>query len=340
MSSLPSATSSSRRLPPSSPAVAVEEINQTDQNENINVAAVQEYVRSEAAAATEAEMDEEDDYDYNDAYFNSFPSGFRFCPHDYELIVHYLQKKIMKQQLPINRIREVEFYNYEPEYLAQNQVENVEIQIGVHNAENQVENVEIQIGVHNAENQVENVEIQIENGDGCEGNENSVPTNAPNNSNSLETTSNFNDDMEAYMGSIDLPCVNENNNSLHLPCVNENNNSLHLPCVNENNNSLQCNLAPLPLESLFLLTNYDFSYRPNITNGYGDPVSVVEPISSNPPMHFPKVYQQGTDNVLPENYVNGCILNTVEDQNRNFNGMPPSPRNNPDLPRDFVNGYC
>ncbi|KAJ4981303.1 hypothetical protein NE237_032140 [Protea cynaroides] len=310
MSSLPSATSSSRRLPPSSPAVAVEEINQIDQNENINVAAVQEYVRSEAAAATEAEMDEEDDYDYNDAYFNSFPSGFRFCPHDYELIVHYLQKKIMKQQLPINRIREVEFYNYEPEYLAQNQVEDVDVQngngigYGFEGNENSVPaNVPNNSNFSETTNNFNDNEMEANgnsvpanapnnfnfaettnnfNDNEMEANGNSVPANAPNNFNFAETTNNFNDDeVEAYIGSINLP--DEYDNSLQNILDPLPSNSYH-----------QCNLAPLPCEqgNCDFIPEYDFVNTDYMNDGYN--------------------------------------FDIVEDQNQNSNGMPSSPTNYPD----------
>ncbi|XP_042519811.1 NAC domain-containing protein 1-like [Macadamia integrifolia] len=57
--------------------------------------------------------------DDNSAYFNSFPPGFRFCPTDEELIVHYLKKRIMNQPLPINRIREVDLYRHNPDDLAE-----------------------------------------------------------------------------------------------------------------------------------------------------------------------------------------------------------------------------
>ncbi|KAF2294215.1 hypothetical protein GH714_008378 [Hevea brasiliensis] len=39
-------------------------------------------------------------------YVNSLPVGFRFAPHDDELILHYLLKKIKKLPLPRNRIHE------------------------------------------------------------------------------------------------------------------------------------------------------------------------------------------------------------------------------------------
>ncbi|XP_042478747.1 protein ATAF2-like [Macadamia integrifolia] len=59
-----------------------------------------------------------DDYDDNAAYFNSLPPGFRFCPNDEELINYYLQKKIKNLPLPLNRIRDVELYKHNPDYLA------------------------------------------------------------------------------------------------------------------------------------------------------------------------------------------------------------------------------
>ncbi|KAJ4957733.1 hypothetical protein NE237_024844 [Protea cynaroides] len=54
------------------------------------------------------------------AYFNSFPPGIRFCPYDDELIVHYLMKKLLNQELPRNLISEVKLYNHTPEYLTEN----------------------------------------------------------------------------------------------------------------------------------------------------------------------------------------------------------------------------
>lgn len=41
--------------------------------------------------------------------------GYRFNPFDHELLVHYLWKKVKKQPLPHNKIREVELYKYNPE---------------------------------------------------------------------------------------------------------------------------------------------------------------------------------------------------------------------------------
>lgn len=41
--------------------------------------------------------------------------GYRFNPFDHELIVHYLLKKVNKQRLPHNKIKEVELYKYNPE---------------------------------------------------------------------------------------------------------------------------------------------------------------------------------------------------------------------------------
>lgn len=41
--------------------------------------------------------------------------GYRFNPFDHELIVHYLLRKVNKQRLPHNKIKEVELYKYNPE---------------------------------------------------------------------------------------------------------------------------------------------------------------------------------------------------------------------------------
>ncbi|KAF8395841.1 hypothetical protein HHK36_019795 [Tetracentron sinense] len=53
----------------------------------------------------------------DDEYFNLFPPGYRFCPHDYELILEYLMKKVMNCPLPRNRIMEVNLMHYNPEDL-------------------------------------------------------------------------------------------------------------------------------------------------------------------------------------------------------------------------------
>ncbi|KAL4284537.1 hypothetical protein GQ457_16G006540 [Hibiscus cannabinus] len=55
----------------------------------------------------------------NDDYLDSFPPGFRFCPLDEELVLHYLKKKVMNLPLPQNRIMEVNLYSYNPEKLAE-----------------------------------------------------------------------------------------------------------------------------------------------------------------------------------------------------------------------------
>ncbi|KAK9029424.1 hypothetical protein V6N11_026541 [Hibiscus sabdariffa] len=54
----------------------------------------------------------------DDDYLDSFPPGFRFCPLDEELVLHYLKKKVMNLPLPQNRIMEVNLYRYNPEKLA------------------------------------------------------------------------------------------------------------------------------------------------------------------------------------------------------------------------------
>ncbi|KAI5576417.1 hypothetical protein BDE02_09G044200 [Populus trichocarpa] len=54
----------------------------------------------------------------DDHYFNSFPPGYRFCPHDHELVIHYLTNKVKGLPLPRNKIVDVILYQYDPEYLA------------------------------------------------------------------------------------------------------------------------------------------------------------------------------------------------------------------------------
>ncbi|KAK9288881.1 hypothetical protein L1049_017348 [Liquidambar formosana] len=62
---------------------------------------------------------DDDRCNINSEYFNSIPPGYRFCPRDDELIVHYLKKKVMNEALPLNNIMEVNLYMHNPEKLAQ-----------------------------------------------------------------------------------------------------------------------------------------------------------------------------------------------------------------------------
>jgi len=59
-----------------------------------------------------------DDGNYIDPYFRGFAPGIRFFPHDQELVVEYLMKKIRNEPLPKNRIHEVNIYEYHPKTLA------------------------------------------------------------------------------------------------------------------------------------------------------------------------------------------------------------------------------
>ncbi|KAJ6409126.1 hypothetical protein OIU84_008760 [Salix udensis] len=59
------------------------------------------------------------DDDDGDNYFNSFPSGYRFCPHNHELVLHYLKNKVSGLPLPRNRIFDVSLYQHNPEELAE-----------------------------------------------------------------------------------------------------------------------------------------------------------------------------------------------------------------------------
>ncbi|KAJ4976585.1 hypothetical protein NE237_001691 [Protea cynaroides] len=92
--------------PPSSPPPPVQEIHQF---ENMN-----SQTQSDSVVVQQTQLA----YDDESAYFNSFPTGFRFCPFDDELINGYLKRKIMNEQLPRNRIPEIELSKHDPEHLA------------------------------------------------------------------------------------------------------------------------------------------------------------------------------------------------------------------------------
>lgn len=53
-------------------------------------------------------------------YFKSFPPGYRFCPTDAELILHYLEKKIKNEKLPPHRIQEENLYKFTPDAISGN----------------------------------------------------------------------------------------------------------------------------------------------------------------------------------------------------------------------------
>ncbi|RWR75829.1 nac domain-containing protein 68 [Cinnamomum micranthum f. kanehirae] len=44
-----------------------------------------------------------------------FPSGYRFCPRDHELVLDYLRKKIRGLPLPCGRIKEIDISKFKPE---------------------------------------------------------------------------------------------------------------------------------------------------------------------------------------------------------------------------------
>ncbi|KAL7165927.1 hypothetical protein ACSBR2_036737 [Camellia fascicularis] len=44
------------------------------------------------------------------------PSGYRFSPLESELVVHYLKKKILNQELPANIITTIDVYSYDSPY--------------------------------------------------------------------------------------------------------------------------------------------------------------------------------------------------------------------------------
>ncbi|KAG9456459.1 hypothetical protein H6P81_000967 [Aristolochia fimbriata] len=48
----------------------------------------------------------------------SLPPGYRFLPHDHELLEFYLKNKVLREPLPSSdRIYDVDFYRYDPDYL-------------------------------------------------------------------------------------------------------------------------------------------------------------------------------------------------------------------------------
>ncbi|KAK4853306.1 hypothetical protein QYF36_006915 [Acer negundo] len=53
-----------------------------------------------------------------DEFWKEFPVGYRFCPQDGELILHYLKKIVLNQPLPPNKIVQVNIYQHNPEDLA------------------------------------------------------------------------------------------------------------------------------------------------------------------------------------------------------------------------------
>ncbi|KAL9442445.1 hypothetical protein AB3S75_020870 [Citrus x aurantiifolia] len=50
---------------------------------------------------------------------DNFPPGYRFKPHDIELLVQYLRRKRMNEPLPPNRIKEVHLYKFNPDTLSE-----------------------------------------------------------------------------------------------------------------------------------------------------------------------------------------------------------------------------
>ncbi|PIA63124.1 hypothetical protein AQUCO_00200864v1 [Aquilegia coerulea] len=57
--------------------------------------------------------------DEDEKYLRSFPPGYRFAPGDDELLEHYLMNKIGNRKLPINRIKDVNIYKFNPQDLVE-----------------------------------------------------------------------------------------------------------------------------------------------------------------------------------------------------------------------------
>ena len=62
--------------------------------------------------------------DFVDDYFKKLPPGYRFCPFDGELVMHYLANKVNGLPLPWNKIVDVTLYEQNPEYLASSTIGN------------------------------------------------------------------------------------------------------------------------------------------------------------------------------------------------------------------------
>ncbi|KAM7523422.1 hypothetical protein LguiA_013324 [Lonicera macranthoides] len=50
---------------------------------------------------------------------NEFPVGYRFCPHDHELLIYYLKNRVFNLSLPHNKIKDVNLYRHNPKELAE-----------------------------------------------------------------------------------------------------------------------------------------------------------------------------------------------------------------------------
>ncbi|KAJ4950162.1 hypothetical protein NE237_026994 [Protea cynaroides] len=244
-------------------------------------------------------------YDDDSAYFNSFPCGVRFCPHDDELIDHYLQKKVMKQELPKNRIPEIELYKYDPDHLAVKEDstspqtsrapddmkldEWVLCKIYKHSRKSMEE-------AHNngRQSQGEHVDMQIGgDGDRVDGNgQDFAPLNVRDNSSLPEDAYNNSDKRDGCTDLINPPDVDETDHSLHL-----------------------YDLGPLLPDN--------FSYFPNISFGDGDPNSLVEPVSFMTPMPFTESFEPENCDVFNTNDVDSFDFD-VGDYLLDTSEIPPS----------------
>ncbi|KAF5189936.1 Nac domain-containing protein [Thalictrum thalictroides] len=53
--------------------------------------------------------------DEDEKFLRSFPPGYRFAPRDDELLEHYLVNKLANRKLPINSIKDVNIYKFNPQ---------------------------------------------------------------------------------------------------------------------------------------------------------------------------------------------------------------------------------
>ncbi|KAK1550173.1 hypothetical protein Q3G72_014843 [Acer saccharum] len=75
--------------------------------------------QKEDKPSSEVNMDGGDQLEANGDESSIYPPGYRFQPSDEELVVYYLEPKVLGQNVPPNVILEVELYKFNPDKLAE-----------------------------------------------------------------------------------------------------------------------------------------------------------------------------------------------------------------------------
>ncbi|XVF04738.1 hypothetical protein REPUB_Repub05bG0110900 [Reevesia pubescens] len=101
------------------PSITKEALQQSTSkpSQPLNASSSDAYTTVKVPKKEDSIIDSEDND--GDDYLDSFPPGYRFCPLDEELVLHYLKKKVMNEPLPQNRIMDVNLYLHNPEKLAE-----------------------------------------------------------------------------------------------------------------------------------------------------------------------------------------------------------------------------